>query len=347
MPKGLTWSMLSSDDKLRLRGLSKEHAENIGLHILAAYQLEQTDPAAALEHAEWVSRQASRLDIARETLAFVAYRQGKYKLAEREFRTAYRMNGEKDYLPFIADCERGLGKPDEAIRIALSPECKDLTGETKFEMMLVFAGAYADKGDYAQALRVVRTLRKVRNLPGEYRMRAVQAEQNFLDEAGDEKESQALDREAQTLEDSFAIPDAQDDGSEVLQDTDMENLTSEDDDNLSALGFTFDQLAREEDEQASEDEEKAWREQQQAQADGSEGSEDSDGSDGSNDPDQTGDSATEEDSSDSAEIPVSDGETESADGSGEPAGSDADSSGADSPDTKDSNDSDSPEKDAE
>ena len=93
MPKGMEWSMLSKDERERLRGLSKEHAENIGLHILAAFALEESDPELALEHAKWVARQASRIDFARETLAFVAYRQGDYKLALREFRTAYRMNG--------------------------------------------------------------------------------------------------------------------------------------------------------------------------------------------------------------------------------------------------------------
>ena len=52
MPKGIEWSMLSTDDRERLRGLSKEHAENIGLHILAAYTLEERDPELALEHVQ-------------------------------------------------------------------------------------------------------------------------------------------------------------------------------------------------------------------------------------------------------------------------------------------------------
>lgn len=50
----------------------------------------------------------------------MAYRQGDYKLALREFRTAYRMNGFLDYLPFIADCERGVGEPKKAVELALS-----------------------------------------------------------------------------------------------------------------------------------------------------------------------------------------------------------------------------------
>lgn len=56
MPKGMEWSMLSKDERERLRGLSKEHAENIGLHILAAFALEESDPELALEHAKWVAR---------------------------------------------------------------------------------------------------------------------------------------------------------------------------------------------------------------------------------------------------------------------------------------------------
>lgn len=41
------------------------------------------------------------------------------KLALREFRTAFRMNGFLDYLPFIADCERGMGEPKKAIETAM------------------------------------------------------------------------------------------------------------------------------------------------------------------------------------------------------------------------------------
>ena len=64
MPKGLEWSMLSKDERERLRGLSKEHAENVGLHILAAYAQEENDPENALAHAKWAAKQASRIDIA-------------------------------------------------------------------------------------------------------------------------------------------------------------------------------------------------------------------------------------------------------------------------------------------
>ena len=176
MPKGIEWRMLTTDDRERLRGLSKEHAENIGLHILAAYTLEESNPELALEHAKWVARQASRIDFARETLAFVAYRQGDYKLALREFRTAFRMNGFLDYLPsFIADCERGVGEPKKAIEVAVSDDAKYLRGEAKAEMFLVYAGALGDLKMWDKAIEIVHTLGRSKGSAGEYRMRAAQA----------------------------------------------------------------------------------------------------------------------------------------------------------------------------
>lgn len=215
--------------------------------MLAAYALEQSDPQQALAHAQWVAHQASRVDIARETLGLVAYRQGKWKLANRELRTAYRMNGESDYLPIIADCERGMGHPEKAIEIALSDDAKKLKGEAKAEMMIVFAGAYADRKHYDQALKIIRTLENVPGLSGGYRMRALQAEQNFLDAAGRIDESKKLDEKADELESEFADKPEEEDPAGNLQDTDLENLTPDDNENLeSALGVDFQQLADEE-----------------------------------------------------------------------------------------------------
>lgn len=224
--------MLSKDDRLRLRGLSKEHAENIGLHILAAYALEETDPQGALAHAKWAARQASRIDLARETLALVAYRQGDYKLALKEFRTAHRMNGYSDYLPFIADCERGLGNPRKAIEEATSEEGSQLQGESKAEMFLVYAGALGDLGLWDKAIETVQALAKARGLSGDYRMRAVQAEQNFLEQAGRSQEALELEPLLDRLEAEYADEDEDEDGQkdgqseEILIDYDLEHLDS-------------------------------------------------------------------------------------------------------------------------
>ena len=227
MPKGIEWSMLSSDDRERLRGLSKEHAENIGLHILAAYTLEERDPELALEHAKWVAHQASRIDFARETLAFVAYRQGDYKLALREFRTAFRMNGFLDYLPFIADCERGMGEPKKAIETAMSDDAKYLRGESKAEMFLVYAGALGDLELWNKAIEIVHTLGRSKGLAGEYRMRAVQAEQYFLEQAGRSDEAVALDQLLDKLELQYADAEEDETSDDLVIEYDMQELNDE------------------------------------------------------------------------------------------------------------------------
>lgn len=227
MPKGIEWSMLSTDDRERLRGLSKEHAENIGLHILAAYTLEERDPELALEHAKWVAHQASRIDFARETLAFVAYRQGDYKLALREFRTAFRMNGFLDYLPFIADCERGMGEPKKAIETAMSDDAKYLRGESKAEMFLVYAGALGDLELWNKAIEIVHTLGRSKGLAGEYRMRAVQAEQYFLEQAGRSDEAVAFDQLLDKLELQYADAEEDETSDDLVIEYDMQELNDE------------------------------------------------------------------------------------------------------------------------
>lgn len=247
MPKGLEWAMLSKEDRERLRGLSKEHAENIGLHILAAYTLQEENPELALEHAKWAAKQASRIDFARETLAFVAYRQGDYKLASKEFRTAMRMNGYLDYLPFIADCERGMGNLDKALEICMSDEAKTLRGEVKAEMFLVYAGVLADTGHADKAIELVHAMGRSKGLPGEYRMRAVQAEQYFLEEAGRSDEAIELESLLDKLEQQYADVDDEDiNPDDIVIDYDLEHLN---DDMMDEIGMSEDdaQFAPDED----------------------------------------------------------------------------------------------------
>lgn len=225
MPKGMEWAMLSKESRERLRGLSKEHAENIGLHILAAYALEEEEPKLALEHAKWAAKQASRIDFSRETLAFIAYRQGDYKLAAREFRTAMRMNGYLDYLPFIADCERGIGNLDKALEICMSDEAKSVVGEVKAELFLVYAGVLADTNHIDKAIELVHVMGRSKGLPGEYRMRAIQAEQYFLEEAGRSDEALELEGLLDRLEEQYAdIEDDEVNPEDIVIDYDLEHF---------------------------------------------------------------------------------------------------------------------------
>lgn len=306
MPKGLEWSMLSKDERERLRGLSKEHAENIGLHILAAYAQEENDPENALAHAKWAAKQASRIDIARETLAFIAYRQGDYKLAMREFRTAYRMNGFLDYLPFIADCERGVGNPKKAIELAMSDDAKYLRGEAKAEMFLVYAGALGDLELWDKAVQIVHTLGRSKGLAGAYRMRAVQAEQYFLEEAGRTDEAVALDTMLDKLEMQYADVDEDETDEDVLIDYDLQTMSE---DLMEDLGITADDARFAPDDEADEGE------HGEDQVDGSD-TDDESGEDESEDADFTVDDEVREILADAG---IDDDDTESDDESELPA----------------------------
>lgn len=157
----------------------------------------------------------------------MAYRQGDYKLALREFRTAFRMNGFLDYLPFIADCERGVGEPKKAIEVAVSDDAKYLRGEAKAEMFLVYAGALGDLKMWDKAIEIVHTLGRSKGLAGEYRMRAVQAEQYFLEEAGRTDEAIALDRLLDKLELQYADVEDDETSDDLVVEYDMQELNDE------------------------------------------------------------------------------------------------------------------------
>ena len=65
------------------------------------------------------------------------------------------MGSKSQLLPLIADCERGVGRPERAIELARSAEAAQLTGDDADEMRIVAAGARADLGHLDQALAVL------------------------------------------------------------------------------------------------------------------------------------------------------------------------------------------------
>ena len=137
------------------------------------------------------------------------------------------MNGFLDYLPFIADCERGVGNPKKAIEVAMSDDAKYLRGESKAEMFLVYAGALGDLEMWDKAIEIVHTLGRSKGLAGEYRMRAVQAEQYFLEQAGRSDEAVALDQMLDKLELQYADADEDETSDDLVIEYDMQELNDE------------------------------------------------------------------------------------------------------------------------
>jgi len=141
--------------KAELKSLPKDLAEVVAAHLMAAIELIEIDPELAYAHAEAAKRRAARLSIAREALAETAYAAGRYDVALAEFRALRRMTGSPDYLAVLADCERALGKPEAALRLVREGEQAVTDPALLIELRIVQAGARADLGQRAEALRLL------------------------------------------------------------------------------------------------------------------------------------------------------------------------------------------------
>ncbi len=137
--------------------MDKSTADTVARHLVAAGELLDEDPQAALEHAQAARARSGRIAAVREAVGIAAYQCGDWAQALSEFRAARRMGSKSQLLPLIADCERGVGRPERAIELARSPEAAELTGDDADELRIVAAGARADLGQLEQALVVLST----------------------------------------------------------------------------------------------------------------------------------------------------------------------------------------------
>ncbi len=120
-----------------------------------AGRLVDDEPELAYAHAEAARRRAARLPIVREAAAETAYAAGRFDVALSEFRALRRMTGTDDYLPVMADCERALGRPQNALKLAREAARRPLDPALRVEMTIVEAGARADLDQHPEALRIL------------------------------------------------------------------------------------------------------------------------------------------------------------------------------------------------
>lgn len=117
-----------------------------------AARLLDEEPELAYQHAHAAQRRAGRVGLVRESLGIAAYHLGHYEEALRELRTARRLTGSNDQLPVMADCERGLGRPERALDLAASDEARTLDRSGQLELLMVAAGARHDLGQHDAAV---------------------------------------------------------------------------------------------------------------------------------------------------------------------------------------------------
>ena len=157
IPQEIEARQLAPDVRRELSTLDKATADAVARHLVAAGQLLDDDPEAALRHARAARARASRIAAIREAVGIAAYHSGDWAQALSELRAARRMGSKSALLPLIADCERGLGRPERAIELARGPEAAQLSGDAADELRIVAAGARADLGQLEQALALLST----------------------------------------------------------------------------------------------------------------------------------------------------------------------------------------------
>lgn len=158
IPDDVTFAELDKAARGRLRTLSKDNAQRVGQHLVMAGRLIDIDPELAYEHAQAALRRAGRVDVVREAAGLTAYRTARYGEALRELRTVRRLNGSSEHLALMADCERGLGRPERALALAASAEAQTLGVMERVELAIVVSGARTDLGEYEAALAVLPTV---------------------------------------------------------------------------------------------------------------------------------------------------------------------------------------------
>ncbi|MCF6426491.1 hypothetical protein [Amycolatopsis tucumanensis] len=152
LPEDIEYSDLDPDVRRELRSLPKSLAETVGKHLVAAGNLIDTDPEAALAHAKYAKTRASRIPIVREALGLVSYHAGRWQEALAELRAVRRMTHTDQHIAVIADAERALGRPERALDLAKEMQGRKLPRDVEIELKIVAAGARRDLGQVDAAV---------------------------------------------------------------------------------------------------------------------------------------------------------------------------------------------------
>ncbi|MDY3126999.1 MAG: hypothetical protein SOW59_02550 [Corynebacterium sp.] len=167
-----------------LRVLSKDNAETVAKHMIMSAQWMDDDPQLALRHARAAKDRAGRVSVVRELAGIAAYHAGEWKEALSELRAARRMSGGPGMLAVMADCERGLGRPEKAIEIARGEEVRQLDSDSLVELAIVVAGARQDLGQNESAVVTLQRVNPNKDDRGLTAMRLSYAYAHALAEAG-------------------------------------------------------------------------------------------------------------------------------------------------------------------
>lgn len=183
IPDEVTGEELEKSARAELLSLSADNAKVVARHLVCVGIFIDSDPERAYLHGMAAAHHAGRLAVARESAGYAAYRAGKYEIALRELRAAHRISGDVSIWPVMADCERGLGRPEKALEMAGSPEVSKLEKAEEIEMRIVASGARRDLHQLDAAV-ITLTCKELKNETAEWAPRLRYAYADALEAAG-------------------------------------------------------------------------------------------------------------------------------------------------------------------
>ena len=215
LPEEITGRELDRSVSGQLKGLPDKLALRVARHLAAAGVLIDSDPETAYQHTLAARARASRLAVVREALGEAGYAPRHKAPARAELPAPHPQNRAPPNQPLMADCQRALGHPEQALKLAKSPAVANFSSAAKAEMTLVEAGARRDMGQLDAALRTLELapLQSKSREPWVVRLRYAYAD--TLESAGRETEALAWFHRTHAV-DSQDLTDAAD-RAEVLE----------------------------------------------------------------------------------------------------------------------------------
>ncbi len=144
VPDSVSAQQLDPEARAQLNSLPNDLADSVARYLVAADLAE--DPEQAYGYAQAAKRLAARVGVVREAVGIAAYRAGRWAEALSELRAARRMTGRDECLAIMADCERALGRLDQALALVREAKAAELDRATQIEMRIVESGIRRDQG---------------------------------------------------------------------------------------------------------------------------------------------------------------------------------------------------------
>ena len=140
-----------------------------------------------------IAREVPDLPEARELYGLTLYRLGRWKDAARELDAFVELSGgSTEQHPVLADCRRALQQYKEVDRLWEELREASPSGQLMTEGRIVAAGALADQGDLAAAVRLLAKGFKFPKRPREHHLRRAYALADLYERSGDLPQARSL-----------------------------------------------------------------------------------------------------------------------------------------------------------